>query len=135
MSGLSICCWHCNHEINDLPERMPRYARCSSCQAELHSCRQCRSFNTKVLGQCTHDRADRVERKNDSNFCVYFQAAPRPVEVIEDTGAAPLDELHALFGIESEPATPRAPASPSSSRAELDALFGLNTSDAKSDSP
>ena len=125
--GLVIC-WSCRGGIDDLPSRMPRYAKCPHCQAELHLCRQCRSFDAKVLGQCSHDRADRVERKGDANFCTYYRVSPQPAEMVEDAASANVEALNELFGLrETEPReSSSTPSSSSDAEAQLNALFGLD---------
>jgi len=89
-------CWNCAREI-DTRERVEFRASCPSCDRALHACRNCRHYDPGYYNECRETAAERVVDKERANFCEFF--AP-------GAGSA-------------RPASP----SPSSARAQLDALF------------
>ena len=52
---------------------MGRRDVCPSCDAELHSCRQCRHFDLTVAKQCKEPFAEVPADKDSANFCEFFQ--------------------------------------------------------------
>jgi hypothetical protein len=88
-------CWKCGTEI-DTRERVEFRAACPSCDRALHVCRNCRHYDPAYYNQCRETAAERVVDKERANFCDYF--APRTA------------------GANSQ-------QTPSSARAQLDALF------------
>ncbi|MBS35998.1 MAG: hypothetical protein CMO26_08755 [Thiotrichales bacterium] len=117
-------CWKCGLVLEELTLPISRYEACPSCRAELHSCRMCRHFDAKVIGQCRHDRADRVEKKHESNYCTFFRLRH---DAHRDQPRTPADDsndaLNALFGLSDE----HKPVSET-----LDSLFDLPPSDDQS---
>ena len=111
-------CWKCGLELRELLTPIPRYETCPQCRVELRVCRMCRHFDPKVIGQCRHDRADRVEKKHEVNYCTYFRPRRNAHLVLDEP--SPSDDskhqLNELFG--TTEAQPPAPES-------LESLFGL----------
>jgi hypothetical protein len=97
---------------------------------DLHVCCLCRHYDPGILGECRHERAERVVDKKQANFCTYFRPRPSAHTTPEDTAAdSSRAALDALFGIEDEDrgtskADPKAAAR--RARQELDALFDLD---------
>ena len=75
MSG-KLVCWKCGGSLRGVPRPIRRLARCPACRADLHVCKLCRHFAPGVLGECLHERAERVVDKEGANFCTYWR--PRP---------------------------------------------------------
>lgn len=48
-------------------------SRCSRCQAELHSCKQCVHFDTGARFECTQPIPERIANKNARNDCPFFE--------------------------------------------------------------
>lgn len=119
-----LVCWNCGETLEDVPRRIPRFAQCSHCRAELHVCLMCRHYAPRYTSQCAHDRAERVLDKKRSNFCTFHRARPNahlpPDTSVEDSSR---EELGALFG-ESAPET--------ETKDELGALFGESTPESDS---
>lgn len=73
----------------------------------------CVHFDVKIIGQCRHDRADKVERKHEANYCTFFRPSSRAhtLSTVPQTSGTSA-ELNALFGL-PEPASdePLAPDS------------------------
>lgn len=120
-------CWKCGETLKNLPRRVPRLAECVDCRADLHVCLMCRHYAPRYVGQCAHDRAERVVDKKKSNFCTYFRPRPNahlpPGGETEDASRA---ELMSIFG--ESPAQQEQPPSPPASElamGELADFFGL----------
>ena len=118
-------CWHCGTRLQGVALPVSRLAECPECRVDLHVCRQCRSYDTKVLGQCRHDRAERVENKTRANFCTYFTPGRRAYDPApRDESDAARDELNVLFGVEASSSIADDELSAAErARDELDALF------------
>lgn len=55
-----------------LPTVTSRLERCPSCQAVMHTCRQCAHFDTGRRFECTQPLIERVADKNAPNDCTAF---------------------------------------------------------------
>ncbi len=111
MAGL--VCWSCGAGLRGVPRPIRRLSQCPRCRADLHVCRMCRHWDPAVLGECRHERAERVADKASANFCTYYRPRPEahrppPRERAEQA----LAELDALFGIDAEAAADRPPLDP-----------------------
>ena len=128
-------CWNCGTLLEDVPRRIPRFAQCSECRADLHVCLMCRHYAPRYTSQCAHDRAERVLDKKKSNFCTFHRARPNahlpPDTGVEDSTRA---ELGALFGetspetadeTDTETETETEPSEAENAKGELAGLFSL----------
>jgi len=138
--GSKLVCWQCGESLRGVPRPIRRLTRCPTCRADLHVCRLCRHYDPRVLGECRHDRADRVVDKESANFCTYFRPRPGAHESSPDTAAdAARGELEALFGVEEgvegeatrQQRDPKAEAE--RARRELESLFGVDEKDDSED--
>jgi len=140
-----LVCWQCGGRLKGVPRPIRRFAECPECHADLHVCVMCRHYDTRLIGECNQDHADRVVDKHHANFCTYFK--PRPDAYDPRAGAeaqAARERLQALFGIhrpdaaagpeaageEAPKETRKEPAAAAKSEAErareeLEALFDL----------
>ena len=72
---------------------------CPKCRAELHVCRMCVDYDTRVAKHCREPTAEEVSDKEHANFCDFFRphpkawVAPNTAEI--DKARA---ELERLFG-------------------------------------
>ncbi|MEQ8663322.1 MAG: hypothetical protein RLW62_21105 [Gammaproteobacteria bacterium] len=120
-------CWRCGATLVALLLPLRREEVCPSCDADLHVCRQCRWYNTRVSDACDEPLAGGVGNKERANFCGYFTLASAAPATGGDAAAARArSELEALFG--AGPSTPDADAT--RNRSELERLFGLHERDA-----
>lgn len=101
-------CWKCGESLKGVARPITRFSRCPVCRSDLHVCKLCRHYDPKVLGECRHDRAERVVDKEQANFCTHFR---------------PRRDAH----------TGREDQANQSARAALDALFGLGDADKPQD--
>lgn len=92
-------CWKCGSVIEDEPLPLARTSVCRSCNAELHVCKMCEFFDTRVAHQCREPIAEVVNDKTRANFCDYFKAKAHAF-VAQDTNASAKAQLDALFGDE-----------------------------------
>ncbi len=110
-------CWKCDTSI-DLPpaSRVGTRDSCPKCDADLHSCRNCRFYDTSKNNQCAEPQAEWVRDKEASNYCDYF--SPNPVGV---HGHAPLGGSTA-----SRDRSRTAPSSPAeNAKKKFDSLFKI----------
>lgn len=98
MQDNGLVCWKCGASIGDEPLPLSRLAECRACRAQLHVCRMCRFYDSRVAKACRETVAEEVRDKERANFCGYFQ--PRKDAHVPGTGAArdPRAALDALFG-------------------------------------
>ena len=92
-----------------------RRTSCPECDADLHSCIDCRFYDESAPHECREPHADHYVDKLGSNACDLFQlgdGASRRRQSSRDAR----DQLRALFG--EKPAAPEPDA-----RAALEALF------------
>jgi len=98
MSG-TIVCYRCGESLAALSLPLSRRDQCPACAADLHVCRMCSNFDTRVARQCREDGADDVTDKERPNFCDWFSPSPDAFDPhrksAADEAAAALD---ALFG-------------------------------------
>ena len=76
-----------------------RRDECPKCHAELHVCRMCVDYDTRVAKYCREPTAEEVSDKTHANFCGHFK--PRPgAYVAPNTGEVDKAraELDKLFG-------------------------------------
>lgn len=126
-----LVCWQCGGSLHEVRRPVRHGARCPSCRADLHVCRQCRHYAPKARGECDHERADRVIDKSSANYCTHF----RPARGAHRDASDPRrdrarDELADLFGLapDSQPAAPDKQAEVvENSRRQLDDLFGIDS--------
>jgi ribosome-binding protein aMBF1 (putative translation factor) len=92
-------CWKCGHSLAQLSLPLRRLDECPKCRAELHVCRMCVDYDTRVAKHCREPTADEVSDKTHANFCDHFKptagtyTAPNTAAV--DKARA---ELEQLFG-------------------------------------
>jgi hypothetical protein len=132
-----FACWRCGAAIKPDQRPITRLERCRACQADLHVCRQCHHYTTRLTGYCSHDHAEPPRDRDRANFCQYFTPRPGPHTPRERAEARRArDGLDALFGATAESSEPNGQR-PEADRAreELDRLFGADPPDDASGTP
>src|SRR5262245_14564893 len=116
-------CWSCGADLKDVLRPIRSTTQCPACRADLHVCRMCRFYDPKVLGECTHDRADRVLIKENANYCAHYRPRSQSYAPKEKTEAlAAQASLRALFGDPSvEEAGPSAVSAVDQAKAQWNA--------------
>ena len=93
----NLVCWKCGTSLAHLSLPLRRLDECSKCRAELHVCRMCVDYDTRVAKHCREPTAEEVSNKTQANFCDHFKPregayiAPNTAEV--DKVKAELDRL------------------------------------------
>ena len=97
----NLVCWGCGRSLDDLPQPLGRRDVCPGCGAELHVCRLCQSYDTRVANACREPLEDTPADKSRSNYCDLF--VPRP-EAYQGAGDGREQrsraQLETLFGME-----------------------------------
>jgi hypothetical protein len=61
-------------------------SQCPKCKADLHSCKNCRHFDTSAQFQCTQPIPERVAKKDLRNTCDFFMARTSIERETRDSG-------------------------------------------------
>ena len=72
----NLVCWNCGTSLAHLSLPLRRLDECSKCRAELHVCKMCVEYDTRVAKHCREPTAEEVSNKAQANFCDHFK--PRP---------------------------------------------------------
>ena len=97
-----LVCWKCGVSLAALSLPLMRRDECPKCRAELHVCRMCVDYDTRVAKHCREPTADEVSDKARANFCGHFKGragAYTPANTAEINQS--LSELEKLFGKKS----------------------------------
>lgn len=68
-----LVCWKCGAPLAALSLPLRRLDECPKCRAELHVCRMCVEYDTRVAKHCREPTADEVNDKTRANFCDHFK--------------------------------------------------------------
>ncbi len=75
---MQFSCWKCGRGIELAPgARVASRDACPQCDADLHSCRNCKFYDPSKNNQCAEPQAEWVREKGAANYCDYF--SPNPV--------------------------------------------------------
>lgn len=67
-------CYSCNKALEiDAGQKILRHEECPHCQIELHCCKMCIFYDSKVYNECKEPLAERIVEKEKANFCTYFK--------------------------------------------------------------
>ncbi len=91
---MELICFHCQ-KPNPLLGKVGRKDECFSCRTDLHCCKNCHFYESKVYNECKEPAADVVKEKDRSNFCDFFQ--PRSGGGLVDEKAKLKSAADALF--------------------------------------
>jgi hypothetical protein len=94
-----LSCWKCGAALAALSLPLRRLDECPKCRAELHVCRLCIEYDTRVAKHCREPTAEEVRDKERANFCDFFKPragayTPPNIAEVEKSRA----ELARLFG-------------------------------------
>jgi hypothetical protein len=88
-----FCCSKCGNPC-PITDRIGRRDTCPKCEADLHTCHNCRHFNHRAHNECNEPQAEWVREKERANFCDYFEPRRGGVASGRDTGR---DQSRARF--------------------------------------
>jgi predicted RNA-binding Zn-ribbon protein involved in translation (DUF1610 family) len=109
----AVRCAECGQDLA-LAFEIAMESLCPKCGTDLHTCRNCKHFDTAARFECTQSLKERVGKKSAANRCIHFTKRTIVVKELGQAAAAP----NAL----SQPrATNTRPAD--EARAALEALF------------
>jgi hypothetical protein len=94
-----LVCWKCGASLSELTLPLRRLEECPQCHAELHVCRMCVDYDTRIAKHCREPTAEEVRDKTHANFCDHFKprsAAYTPPDIAALDQAR--SELDKLFG-------------------------------------
>lgn len=95
----NLSCWNCGTSLSQLSLPLRRLDECPKCRSELHVCKLCVDYDTRVAKHCREPTAEEVNDKTRANFCDHFKpregayTAPNTGEVDKARS-----ELEKLFG-------------------------------------
>ena len=70
-------CQSCATELTYKPgDVVGRTDTCPKCHVDVHACVQCTHYDTKAYNSCREPQAERVDDRNQSNFCEFFRLKP-----------------------------------------------------------
>jgi hypothetical protein len=94
------------------PVDIQHESQCPKCKADLHSCKNCRHFDTSAQFECTQPIPERITKKDLRNKCEFFMARTSIERETRDSGGG---------GGANGQQTP--PIKPSDARSAFDNLF------------
>ena len=67
MEAKDLSCWECGASLDGVPMPISRLSECLSCRAELHACRLCEFYDTRVA-QNHFDDGERARRELPADY-------------------------------------------------------------------
>jgi hypothetical protein len=91
------------------PVNIQYESQCPKCKADLHSCKNCRHFDTSAQFECTQPIPERITKKDLRNRCEFFMARTSIERETRDSGGGNGQKV--------------SPTKPSDARSAFDNLF------------
>lgn len=118
-------CWKCDAALENLLLPVPRLAKCKACNADLHVCRMCNFYDTTVSNQCREPIAEKVNDKQRSNFCGYYQPFTGTRKSTDTGKQTAQNQLDALFGLNTSSSNSKQMSAEDEAKRKLEELFGI----------
>ncbi len=94
-----IACYRCGESLAALSLPLSRRDQCPRCSADMHVCKMCSHYDSRVVRQCREDGAEDVTEKERPNFCDWFIPRDDAFDPNRKSEAdAAQSALNALFG-------------------------------------
>jgi hypothetical protein len=90
----SFRCARCGEPVRRGAEPLPLDATCSKCRSDLHTCTNCRHFDTSARFECRLEIPERLFKKSTRNACELFE--PKLVQGFRADSGKP-DDPRAAF--------------------------------------
>jgi len=90
-----VVCFSCSKELS-FPGTIGRREECPHCRADVHVCKNCAHYDSKVYNECRETSAEVVREKERANFCDYFTPG-KGGDGAQDKAAALRAAAEALF--------------------------------------
>jgi hypothetical protein len=84
----TVRCAECGQDLSTAFD-IQLESKCPKCSADLHTCRNCRHFDTGSRFECSRPITKRVGRKSGANACTFFTARMIVVKELGQASAAP----------------------------------------------
>jgi hypothetical protein len=84
----TVRCAECGQDLSTAFD-IQLQSKCPKCAADLHTCRNCRHFDTASRFECSQPIKVRVGRKAAANTCTLFTARTIVVKELGQASAAP----------------------------------------------
>jgi len=68
-----VTCFQCNY-ISKLSTKVSFREECPQCGADMHTCLNCRFYDTSSYNECKEPSAEKVTDKDRNNYREYFEA-------------------------------------------------------------
>lgn len=82
---------------------LSRRDQCPQCSVDMHVCKMCCHFDSRITRQCSEDGAEDVSEKERPNFCDWFVPSGDAFDPNRKSEAdATMVALNALFGDSNE---------------------------------
>ena len=101
---MHFSCFRCGEtiEVTAAANRVGTRDTCPRCDADQHSCRNCRFYDPAKHNQCAETQAEWVRDKEASNYCDYFSPGPAsiwvaPATARPDASRSPADDAKKKF--------------------------------------
>ena len=72
--GHGLTCWKCGASLEALTLPLRRLEECKACRSELHVCRMCVEYDTRVAKHCREPTAEEVRDKTAGQLLRSLQA-------------------------------------------------------------
>jgi hypothetical protein len=95
-TGMATTCYRCGASLR-IDGPIGRRTTCPECDADLHTCLNCRHYDESAAHECREPQTEHVVDKDSSNACDLFQLGDGASRRRKSSRAA-RDQLHALFG-------------------------------------
>ena len=90
-------CYSCGQNL-ELQSTVGRRTTCPECDADLHSCVNCRHYDESAPHSCREPQTEHVLEKDSSNACDLFQFGDGASRRRKNAGDDARRQLAALFG-------------------------------------
>lgn len=80
---MEVYCFSC-HKSNISQGSIGFRDECIHCRADLHVCKNCEFYDTKVYNECRETSADVVREKERANFCDFFSPGKNSSTVTDE---------------------------------------------------
>lgn len=96
MAVIEVGCFSCGKmlQYSDSPGFRES---CPHCHADVHSCKNCLFYDSKVYNECREPAAEVVREKERANFCEFYQVRTGSVDAQNKKAADLKAAAEALF--------------------------------------
>jgi len=70
----NLVCWNCGTSLAHLSLPLRRLDECAKCRAELHVCKMCVEYDTRVAKHCREPTAEEVQQQDAGELLRSLQA-------------------------------------------------------------